>query len=175
MDLEQPIAGLTALCKGQPLATSDPLGIGGLLSGAYMLAQFTAAGVPGYADLLPALLEAARTGLADQAEEHDALSLPGDDRLAFRELGLSIGLRALEHTRELAADNSGVFEALPGFGTRMRQLSDYGPLISRIEDFWLDPNNQKIVVCEQPPLAVDQILDDRNATGTVGDRLTDAR
>jgi len=142
-DLEQPITELTALCREQPLATTDPLGIGGLLSGAHVLAQLTVAGVPGYADLLPALLDAACTGLADQAEERDALSLPADDRLAFRELGLSIGLRALEHTRALEADNSAGFEALPGFGTRMRQLSDYVLLISRIEDFWLDPNNQR--------------------------------
>jgi hypothetical protein len=142
-DLEQPIAGLTAVCKEQPLATADLLGIGGLLSGAHTLARLTVAGVTGYADLLLALLDAACTGLADQAEARDALSLPADYRLAFRELGLSIGLRALEQTRELAADNSAVFKALPGFGTRMRQLSDYAMLISRIEDFWLDPNNQR--------------------------------
>jgi hypothetical protein len=142
-DLEQPIAGLTALCLDQPLATTDPLGIGGLLSGAYAIAQLTLAGVTGYATLIPTLLEGARTGLAHQAEERDALSGPTDYRLAFRELGLSIGLHALEHTRELAADNSAVFDPLRDFRTLGRQLLDYVPLIRRIEDFWLDPKNQR--------------------------------
>jgi len=43
-DLDRQIAELAAICADQPLATGDPLGIGGLLTAAHTLAQLTPGG-----------------------------------------------------------------------------------------------------------------------------------
>jgi hypothetical protein len=51
-DLDRQIAALTTICADLPLATADPLGIGGLLTAAHTLAQLTQAGLSGYGDLL---------------------------------------------------------------------------------------------------------------------------
>ena len=85
------------------LATSDPLGLGGLLVDAYRLTQLDLDG-----ELRDALLDAARVGL-DQTLARGELMLPANYRLAFRELGLAIGLAAmpvkgLRHATEIAAE-----------------------------------------------------------------------
>ncbi len=142
-DLDRQIAGLAAMCEDQPLTTADPLGISGLLTGAHTLAQLNLAGIAGYGDLLVALLGEALPGLEYYAADRDALSLPADYRLAFRELGLSIGLRAVKRAQDLAAQGPGAFDAVPSLGSRLVQLMRYVPLIETIEDFWLEPRNRK--------------------------------
>ncbi|MCG6985602.1 MAG: hypothetical protein LJE61_10465 [Thiocapsa sp.] len=140
--LDRQIAGLSAMCATQPLSTADPLGIGGLLTAAHALAQLTSAGDRGYEDLIVMLLHDALPGLQFQAAGRDALSMPADDRLAFRELGLSIGLRALQRIGDLAARHPEAFRSLPALGSRLERLMPYLPLIDAIEDFWLAPLNQ---------------------------------
>lgn len=142
LDLGREIAGLAALCEGQHLATADPLGIGGLLTAAHTLAQLAVAGTCGHADLLGTLLEAALPGVAYQTANREALSMPADDRLAFRELGLSLGLRAAARTRDLVARNPTAFAAVPALRLRFAQLERYAPLLAAIEGFWLDPANR---------------------------------
>ena len=94
-DLTGEIDGLAAMCKGKDWTTDDPLGIGGLLSDAWIVAQMMERGALPQADLLTALLEACRFGLQIYAGT-GSLKAPARYRLAFRELGLSIGLHALE-------------------------------------------------------------------------------
>ncbi len=141
--LDQAIAGLAAICEEQPLATADPLGIGGLLTAAHTLAQLKLAGVAGYGDLLAGLLDAALPGLEYYAADQGDLSLPANYRLAFRELGLSIGLKAVRRTQALAAQEPKAFESLPSLGSRLAQLMRYDPLIDAIEGFWMEPANRK--------------------------------
>jgi hypothetical protein len=141
-DLDRQIAELAAMCADQPLATADPLGIGGLLTAAHTLAQLTQAGLSGYGDLLVSVLDEARPGLAYQMQDSDMLSMPADYRLAFRELGLSLGLRAVKHTQELMERNSQAFDSLPSLGPRLERLMHYAPLIDTIEGFWLEPANR---------------------------------
>jgi hypothetical protein len=72
------------------LATADPLGIGGLLVDAYRLHQLGRE--PALRD---AILVAARAGLAHY-DKRGEVRRPAVQRLAFRELGLAIGLAAVE-------------------------------------------------------------------------------
>jgi len=143
LDLDGEIAGLAAMCKGARLATADPLGIGGLLTAAHTLAQLTAAGVAGYSDLPGTLLGQALPGLEYQHANRNALSMPPDYRLAFRELGLSIGLRAVKRTQDLLAQHPDAFDSVPALRSRLELLMRYWPLIETIECFWLDAANRE--------------------------------
>jgi hypothetical protein len=97
--LAQEIADMTGMCRGMRMATDDPLGIGGLLSDASRITQMTMRGGPVYADLQETLLDSALAGL-DSFTRAGSLELPAGYRLAFRELGLSIGLGGVGKLQE---------------------------------------------------------------------------
>lgn len=112
------------------LATADPLGLGGLLCDAYRIAQLTREGAwPEHDRLLDALLAAAALGLRHYARGPE-LRARADERLAFRELGLAIGLAAAERLRS---------ETLPSAEARraLAAIAAYMPLRDAIESFWL--------------------------------------
>jgi hypothetical protein len=92
-DLRSEISDMVSICEGKSWATDDPLGIGGLLFDACRVAQLIASGNLEQTSLLETLLESSLIGL-DSFVRQNSLNLPADYRLAFRELGLSIGLRA---------------------------------------------------------------------------------
>ena len=141
-DLDRQIADLAVMAESQHLATADPLGIGGLLTAAHTLAQLTVAGVAGYGALFNTLLDEALPGLEYQSRDRDALPMPSDYRLAFRELGLSIGLRAVKRTQKLAAQHPGALDSVSSLGPRLERLTHYAPSIDKIEGFWLEPPNR---------------------------------
>ena len=118
-DLDAVIADFAAMVDERGLQTVDPLGLGGLMMDAGRLAQLGSRAVFDRGALLDVLLAAARGGL-EPFVRSGALQLPASRRLAFRELGLAIGLHAIE----LAGSPS---------------LRDYVPLAEVIESFWLDP------------------------------------
>lgn len=103
-DLRGATADYRSMIEPSGLATADPLGLGGLLVDAYRLHQL-GADVP----LQEALLAAARRGLARYVEQPE-LRLSPMHRLAFRELGLVIGLAAVERM------NAGGFAAFARLG-----------------------------------------------------------
>jgi hypothetical protein len=88
--LETAIGDYRSMIDPRALATTDPLGIGGLLFDAYRLSQLDVD-----QPLRDALLEAAHVGLARYVE-HPDLRMSAGHRLAFRELGLAIGLAAAQ-------------------------------------------------------------------------------
>ena len=88
--LDRAIDDYRAMLEPDELATGDPLGIGGLLFDAYRLAQLDCDH-----ELRKAIISAARRGLARYVDQRDLVG-PADQRLAFRELGLAIGLSAVE-------------------------------------------------------------------------------
>lgn len=116
-ELEPAIAELRAMVDPDGLATADPLGIGGLLFDAYRLAQLDRD-----SSLRDALVDAAEVGLVHYVEQRD-LARPADRRLAFRELGLAIGLAGIERMR------------IPRFA-RLLAVRD------AINAFWLDPSHR---------------------------------
>ena len=130
------IADLARICRSGSLATDDPLGIGGLLFDAGRMAQLLSQGGFACEDLLAPVLDAALAGLA-AFTRGGTLRHPADYRLAFRELGLSIGLRGtgelVRHLRER-----------PGLSGRADALIRYVPLADAIERFWMDDTNQKV-------------------------------
>ncbi len=118
------------------LATDDPLGLGGILMDACRIEQLRRRGHEDRIDLLSALLEGARVGLAAFARGFDPTG-PASRRLAFRELGLAIGLRGVE--RMAAAIERGDFGGGEEAAATVQELRRYLPMAHAIERFWLQP------------------------------------
>ncbi|MGJ0485558.1 MAG: hypothetical protein ACR65R_13670 [Methylomicrobium sp.] len=122
------------------LGTADPLGIGGLLIDAYRLAQLQREGERIDPHLLETLLKAALAGLPYYVAGGE-LQMPAEHRLAFRELGLAIGLQAVWRMEEAAhRDPSDLSD---GACLRLRELMRYVPVGERIESFWRDPEHRR--------------------------------
>jgi hypothetical protein len=105
-DLNEEIGDMANICRGKSWATEDPLGIGGLLCDAYRVVQLIINKNSEQTDLLGALLDSSLPGLESYARMNH-LKLPADYRLAFRELGLTIGLKAIGKLQ-------GLIEGAPG-------------------------------------------------------------
>jgi len=131
-DLAEERREYAAMVRRGDWATDDPLGIGGLLVDAWRVQQLSQQGADIEPNLFERLLDAAHSGLAIYLPGGD-LQLPARYRLAFRELGLAIGLHAVE--RMQAVD--------PGQRAQLVGLAQYLPLAGDIEAFWLDPAQQR--------------------------------
>ncbi len=122
-------------------STDDPLGIGGLLVDAYRLQQLQQQGVNYRPRLLEQLLDAAVTGL-QYYKRSGELQQPAQYRLAFRELGLTIGLHAVERMQQSLyrtaddAKNKRLREQL-------NTLKQYNGIRDYIEHFWLEAKHQQ--------------------------------
>ncbi|MDX2169942.1 MAG: hypothetical protein SF182_22930 [Deltaproteobacteria bacterium] len=130
--LDAAIADFAAMVDPRHLATGDPLGIGGLLFDAFRLVQIGASAGP-HAELVAPLLDASLAGLQDYARAGELARAPGQ-RLAFRELGLAIGLACLD--RDEWQDTA------PALRDARRQVSAYAPLRTAITSFWCQPQHQ---------------------------------
>ncbi|HEX6810409.1 MAG TPA: hypothetical protein VF384_02195 [Planctomycetota bacterium] len=122
-------------------ATPDALGIGCLLSGAYAQAQLIARGSASGTGLLYRLLGCAEAGL-EAFLRGRSLVLPTRHRLAFRELGLSIGLHAVEKMTALWRQ----LPAQPGIdhiGPSLEALCRHTAVAAAIERQWSDSCNQQ--------------------------------
>jgi hypothetical protein len=142
--LEMELRGFRAVCRGKDWTTSDPLGLGGLLFDAARVAQL-AGPEPAYEDLqlLRDLLQDARAGTAAWLGSHP-LQYPVAHRLAFRELGLSIGLHALLIIKSCISGWAAPDRMLADIGSALQALETTQPLASMIEDCWLLPENQAV-------------------------------
>jgi len=136
------IAEMTAMCQGMSWTTDDPLGIGGLLSDACRLAQLMITTNVRESDRLVSLLRDAAVGL-DAFLRHNPLNASADYRLAFRELGLSIGLHAIEKMLRIIKQHPEKFSNQQELQARLSDLGRFLPLIKSIEGFWLAPSNQQ--------------------------------
>jgi hypothetical protein len=114
-------------------ATADPLGLGGLLIDAYRVQQLMQQGAVPDTQLLNRLLNAALTGLQYYAQSGEQ-QLPAKHRLAFRELGLAIGLHAVERMQPATS---------PQLRESFKSLMQYMPLRDDIEAFWRNPEHQR--------------------------------
>jgi hypothetical protein len=141
-DLESEIADMVQMCEGMTWDTDDPLGIGGLLCDAHRGAQLSAVLGAEENDLLVNLLESSLRGLGHFARGSLLMS-PADDRLAFRELGLSIGLRAVQRLQALIEAHPRLFGKGHPVHAKIKSLMRYQPLCEGIEKFWLDPASRE--------------------------------
>jgi len=140
-DLSAEIADAGEMIRNGRWETDDPLGVGGLLvdfARAIRLAGADALGEPN----LPARLNsAASASLALLDARSFAEEEPTEYRLAFRELGLSIGLEAVDALRESISDRPA--PGPPGVAERLRELARYLSLGRRIEAYWLRPSSRQ--------------------------------
>ncbi len=141
-DLKDEISDMANMCERKSWATDDPLGIGGLLFDARRVAQLIVSGNLEQAGLLETLLESCLIGL-DSFVKENSLKLPAGYRLAFRELGLSIGLQAVEKIRELIEQKSGLLRKKDSLLPLLKTLSRYAGLREIIEKFWLEGTNRE--------------------------------
>jgi hypothetical protein len=142
-DLNAEIAEMADICKGKNWATDDPLGIGGLLGDACKLVQLIINENFEQTGLVGDLLDFSLLGLESYARSN-SLELPADYRLAFRELGLAIGLRAVEKMQGLIGENRDLFNKKYRLHLRIEPLMRYSHLSAVIEKFWLDRKNREV-------------------------------
>jgi hypothetical protein len=115
--------GLTAMLQPDRWLTADPLGIGGLLVDASRVTQLGDDAIMG--TLFPGLLEAALAGLS--LGDPVPFDVPESERVAFRELGLAVGLKAIAL----------VPSAGKGTVPALASLAPMLPLAKTIEAHWL--------------------------------------
>lgn len=116
------------------LSTTDPLGLGGLLTDAYRAQQLLQRGASLAPGLINELLVAVARGLGAYAWQ-GGLRSPPSRRLAFRELGLAIGISALE----LLARGVQAMPDVPGeegLPATVEALISYSALGAQIRSFW---------------------------------------
>jgi hypothetical protein len=135
-DLRGALADLALLVEGTDWTTTDPLGLGGLLTDLRRTERLLESGALGDESLFEAIVIAARVGLSRYVQESE-LRLPASHRLAFRELGLAIGLADVART---LLELSGAGRSLPGAARRaalLATLAPYQRLGPAIVGFWL--------------------------------------
>jgi hypothetical protein len=134
-ELDAASRGFAAIAARGDWASSDPLGIGCLLIDACRVAQLGREDAVRDEYLLERLLAAARAGLEDYAVSGQ-LQEPAKYRLAFRELGLAIGLRGVA----LIAQNGA--PASVAASRQLDALFRHLPLGDDIESFWRSPEHR---------------------------------
>jgi hypothetical protein len=136
------ITEMTTLCEDMTWQTDDPLGIGGLLSDAYRLAQLLVSTHVREEERLVTLLRTAEVGLEAFAGSC-ALNASADARLAFRELGLSIGLHAISGIQKTIEQHPENFSNPHDLHVTLSGLQRFHVLLETIEGFWLERSNQQ--------------------------------
>lgn len=133
-ELEPIVDDLSAMCRGRSWTTDDPLGIGGLLFDAGRLAQLAPDGRRDVdPDLLGTVLEDADSGITAFSRSR-TLSEPAANRLAFRELGLCIGLQAPARIDPSSWPSP--------IRVSVERLLSHRKLGVSIERFWSDPRTR---------------------------------
>jgi len=133
--LETEIREARVLCAQGQWETDDPLGIGALLTGLFRLANMITRYHATEAALLARLMAAARISL-EAYTRGEPLAAPVESRLAFRELGLAIGLHAIERLEQSPMSGEAVKEGLEA-------VLLHRALASRIDDFWNLPEHRQ--------------------------------
>lgn len=132
-ELDQTIAELSTACRQLSCRTDDALGIGGLLLDVFRLARLGPEAAPD-SGLLERLLRDSLRSLVAYAGAAE-LSQPPGRRLAFRELGLAIGLEAMD---VLASPPALVLSSREAVA--IREAASYLAMAEEIVSVWLRPD-----------------------------------
>jgi hypothetical protein len=135
--LDEAIGDFASIVAGQDLATPDPLGTGGLLADAGVVAALARHGAFTDGVLLERIVAAALEGVREFARTGE-LHAPVDRRLPFRELGLAIGLDGAR----LAAAALGP-RARPATRACLEEILRHASLGTAIRDQWRDPRHRE--------------------------------
>ncbi len=134
-DLGDQLSVWMAMLTPEQWPTADTLGLGGLLVDAYRLDQLATRKTDTDDALRGQLLAAAIPGLEHFARSHERQQ-GAQHRLGFRELGLAIGLQALQamvQSRPRGDDDG-----------PLHTLQQFVPLGAEIESFWRDPDHRRV-------------------------------
>ena len=134
-DLEDETHQLAEMVRRGKWATADPLGLGSLLIDAYRMEQLAQRGAVSNRRLVEALLDAALAGLQHFTRSGE-LQLPLEHRLAFRELGLAIGLHAAERMRAAINRVEGPAPTSTRLRAQLEATVRYAPMRDEIESVW---------------------------------------
>jgi hypothetical protein len=135
-NLRSAIESLYTLCQHGEWTTADPLGLGGLLFDAGRLCQLIGNERVGDVRLLEEILDACRNGLTGFLASR-CLSQPISHRLAFREIGLAIGLKALPIIADATKKETGPFRNRSSLRRTIDLLLPYESLSDDIVSAWL--------------------------------------
>jgi hypothetical protein len=127
---------LFALCEHGQWATDDTLGIGGLLFDACRICQLVGEKNGRELRLLEDVMQGADDGLMIM-QKTGYLKRPAEHRLAFRELGLAIGLRAVPIIARAFQNESNAFGSRPSLLRLIDLLLPYERLSDEMIDLWL--------------------------------------
>ena len=120
------------LCRPMNWYTTDALGIGGLLLNVARTSELELNDHLLPSSVKPAkLLKDALTGLSNFQINYFDPQQPADTRLAFRECGLSLGIRVLIGMRDRFTNID------------LSELKNYQSIAEEIELFWLDPSSRQ--------------------------------
>lgn len=127
------ISQLNRMARTQGVSpTDDALGIGGLLCDALWLLR----GGAQYDDVIRDTISAAAQSL-EMFDANAEFSLRARYRLAFRELGMAIGLRGVERLAEMLNDRQELLD-----GTDLERLSQARSLSDRVVASWMDESHR---------------------------------
>ncbi len=140
--LSRATADFAVMLEDREWATADPLGLGGLLADASRVWQLMHLGAFATSDLLDALLGASLRGLRYYSRR-SGLDRPASERLAFRELGLAIGLQAIRQVRSRPKLREDGRSGGSKRDAALRALANYEGLASEIRSFWLVPSHRE--------------------------------
>jgi hypothetical protein len=138
LNLDTEIAEMAEMCSGRNWATQDSLGMGGLLSDACRLVKLISIHQVDENSRLELLLNDIEISLKAFVQQN-TLHLPAENRLAFRELGLSIGLQGINKMQEIIQQHPDRFSFADELSASLNELSQYKPISTIINDFWLEP------------------------------------
>lgn len=153
LSLKTEIEDMVAMCAGHNWATQDSLGIGGLLTDAYRLIQLNGTNSlhetskTGGSLFLDSLLELLLHDIELSLQTfviHNQLNLPAESRLAFRELGLSIGLHAIDRMQKTIKLHPDGFVDANQLSARVNKLIHFTRINEFIVNFWLEPGHRSV-------------------------------
>lgn len=139
--LKREISEMADICRGMNLATNDPLGIGGLLFDATRVSQFIMKENADYNNLLELILTSALIGIISFIGSKP-LTIPPQYRLAFRELGLSIGLKGIKELQKWI--NEHMFKRDNSTAELISSIIDHTSFGEEIENFWTQKQNWQL-------------------------------
>ncbi len=143
LSLKTEIKDMVAMCTGGNWATEDPLGIGGLLTDAYRLVQLIDAHHLHETSRLESLLHDIELSL-QAFVSNNQLDLPAEYRLAFRELGLAIGLQAIDRMQKTIKRGHKNFTNADQLSSTLTNLSRFQRINDFIEIFWLEAGHRSV-------------------------------
>ena len=143
LSLNSEIEDMIKLCNGRSWTTQDSLGLGGLLSDAYRLAQLITKQHLNENVRLELMFNDIDISLQAFVQQNQ-LNLPAEHRLAFRELGLAIGVQGIDRMQQLVKQNTGCFDNFSQISEDLMELAEYKPISDTINNFWLQSVHRNV-------------------------------